>query len=91
MDQPASGTADLVRWDHQEAKAKFSELVSRACSEGPQLVTTRGAKAVVVLSADDYLALIGRKRASFRDLLLPCDGFEPQRATVMAEHEPISL
>lgn len=91
MDQPASGTADLVRWDQQEAKAKFSEVVRRARSEGPQLVTTRGAKAVVVLSAEDYLALIGRKPASFRDLLLPGDGFEPERATAAAEHEPISL
>ncbi len=91
MDQPHSATADLVRWDQQQAKAKFSEVVRRARSEGPQLVTTRGAKPVVVMSADDYLALIEGKPTSFRDLLLPGDGFEPDRATVTAEHEPVSL
>ncbi len=91
MDQIPSATAGLVRWDQQEAKAKFSEVVRRARSEGPQLVTTRGAKPVVVMSADDYLALIEHKPTSFRDLLLPGDAFEPERATVTAEHEPVPM
>jgi prevent-host-death family protein len=91
MDQTRTGTAGLVRWDQQQAKAKFSEVVRRARSEGPQLVTTRGAKSVVVISADDYLALVERRPSSFKDLLLPGDGFEPERATEPAEHEPISL
>jgi prevent-host-death family protein len=91
MDQIPSATAGLVRWDQQEAKAKFSEVVRRARAEGPQLVTTRGAKPVVVMSADDYLALIEHKPTSFRDLLLPGDAFEPDRATVTAELEPVSM
>lgn len=91
MDQTNSGIAGLVRWDQQQAKAKFSEVVRRARSDGPQLVTTRGAKPVVVMSADDYLALIDHKPTSFRDLLLPGDAFEPDRATVTAEHEPVSM
>jgi len=36
----------LVRWDQQEAKAKFAEVIRRARGEGPQLVTTRGGKPV---------------------------------------------
>jgi len=91
MDQATPATAGLVRWDQQQAKAKFSEVVRRARTEGPQLVTTRGANAVVVISADDYVALLERRPTSFRDLLLPGDGFEPDRATVTAEHEPVSL
>jgi prevent-host-death family protein len=91
VDQANSATAGLVRWDQQQAKAKFSEVVRRARSEGPQLVTTRGAKPVVVMSADDYLALIEHKPTSFRDLLLPGDAFEPDRATVTARHAPVSM
>lgn len=44
MRQMPASTADLVKWDQQQAKAKFSEVVRRARVEGPQLVTTRGAR-----------------------------------------------
>jgi prevent-host-death family protein len=91
VDQTNSAVAGLVRWDQQQAKAKFSEVVRRARSEGPQMVTTRGAKPVVILSTDDYLALIDHKPTSFRDLLFPGNGFEPDRATLTAEHETVSL
>jgi len=43
-----------ARWKLEDAKAKFSELVRRAKSEGPQTVTVRGREAVVVLSAEHY-------------------------------------
>jgi prevent-host-death family protein len=81
----------LVRWEQQDAKAKFSEVVRRARTEGPQLVTTRGAKPVVVLSADTYIALQARLPTKFSDLLLPGDDFEPVRATALADYEPIKL
>ena len=39
----------MRQWQLQEAKARFSELVRRVESEGPQEITVRGeAKAVVV-------------------------------------------
>jgi len=44
-------------WQLQEAKSRFSELVSRTLTEGPQLVTRRGAEAVVVIAASDYRRL----------------------------------
>lgn len=81
----------LVRWDQQEAKAKFSELVRRARGDGPQLVTTRGGRPVVVLSADDYVALTENRPTSFLDLLTPGDDFEPARAEISAKHKPLSL
>jgi prevent-host-death family protein len=81
----------LVRWDQQEAKAKFAEVIRRARGEGPQLVTTRGGKPVVIISADDYVALTQNRPTSFLDLLAPGDDFEPVRADAPAIHEPFSL
>jgi prevent-host-death family protein len=80
--------ARLSRWDQQEAKAKFSELIRRARGEGPQLVTTRGGKPVVLVSAEDYAALTENRPRSFLDLLAPGDELEPVRADAAAEHEP---
>ena len=41
-------------WQLQDAKARFSELVERALSDGPQHVTRRGVHAVVVISEEEY-------------------------------------
>ncbi len=41
-------------WQLQEAKNKFSRLVTRAQEIGPQIVTKHGQAAVVVLSAEEY-------------------------------------
>ena len=88
VEQMALETAGFMKWDQQQAKAKFSEVVRRARSEGPQLVTTRGANPVVILSADDYLGLTGGRPRGFADLLLPGSAFEPVRAAEDAVYEP---
>lgn len=44
-------------WKLEDAKARFSEVVRRARSEGPQRVTHRGTDAVVIVSADDFRQL----------------------------------
>jgi antitoxin Phd len=41
-------------WKLQDAKARFSELVRRAQSEGPQRVTVHGKDTVVIMSMQDY-------------------------------------
>jgi prevent-host-death family protein len=41
-------------WTLAEAKAKFSELVDRARSDGPQIVTRHGRAAVVVVAAEEW-------------------------------------
>jgi len=46
-------------WQLQEAKSRFSEMVERTLSEGPQMVTRRGQDVVVVLSALDYRRMSG--------------------------------
>ena len=48
-------------WLLQDAKARFSELVRRARSEGPQLVTVRGREEVVVVAADEFRRLKGER------------------------------
>jgi prevent-host-death family protein len=49
------------RWRLQDAKARFSELVRRARSEGPQHVTLHGRDAVVVVDADEFRRLKGER------------------------------
>ncbi len=44
-------------WQLQEAKNKFSSLVTQAQESGPQIVTKHGQVAVVVLSAKEYRKL----------------------------------
>ncbi len=56
-------------WQLQEAKAKFSEVVKLAASEGPQVVTCRGVETAVVISMADYKRLEATK-PSFVDHLL---------------------
>jgi|APDOM4702015248_1054824.scaffolds.fasta_scaffold318916_2 prevent-host-death family protein len=56
-----------MNWQLQEAKQKFSELVRRALTSGPQVVTRHGRAAVVVVSAEDYGRLRGG--AGFKEFL----------------------
>lgn len=50
----------MQTWQLQDAKAHFSELVTRSLTEGPQLVTRHGEDAVVVLAAPEYRRLASR-------------------------------
>ena len=58
-----------MKWQLQDAKARFSELIKRAAEEGAQIVTVRGHDAAVVLSIDDYERLGGRYAALVDHLL----------------------
>jgi prevent-host-death family protein len=46
-------------WLLQDAKARFSELVRRVRSEGPQHVTVHGRDEVVVISAEEFRRMKG--------------------------------
>jgi antitoxin Phd len=48
----------LDHWQLQDAKNRFSEVVKRALSKGPQIVTKRGVETVVVMSIKEYQKLI---------------------------------
>jgi prevent-host-death family protein len=61
----ASGKARVTKprsgfWVLQDAKARFSELVRKVRSEGPQHVTVHGRDEVVVVSAEEFRRLQGR-------------------------------
>lgn len=57
-----------MTWNLAEAKNKLSEVVNLALSEGPQTITRRK-DAVVVISAEEYAELTG-KRQGFKDFLM---------------------
>ena len=46
-------------WPLQHAKARFSELVRKARSEGPQHVTIHGRDEVVIVAAEEFRRLSG--------------------------------
>jgi prevent-host-death family protein len=46
-------------WLLQDAKARFSELMRRVRSEGPQHVTVHGRDEVVVIAAEEFRRLKG--------------------------------
>jgi prevent-host-death family protein len=43
-----------MHWTVAEAKAKFSELIERAETEGPQRITRHGEETVVVVSVEEW-------------------------------------
>lgn len=60
LDAP-TGQPPSSRWRLQDAKARFSELVRMAHSNGPQHVTLHGRDAVVVVDADEFNRLKGAR------------------------------
>ncbi len=48
-----------MKWQLQEAKQRFSEVVRQARDDGPQVVTRHGRDVVVVVDVDDFERLTG--------------------------------
>jgi antitoxin Phd len=51
----------MIRWQIQEAKNRLSELVRKARSEGPQVITLHGRDAVVVLAASEFKRMVPQR------------------------------
>jgi prevent-host-death family protein len=64
-------------WQLAEAKNKLSEVFTRAMTEGPQTITRRGERAVLI-SGEEYDKLTGSqpKRISLGEFLLQGPSFE---------------
>ena len=60
----------MQAWPVQDAKARFSEFLERCLSEGPQVVTKRGAEAAVLVRVDEWRRLQAAARPSLKELLL---------------------
>ncbi|HRP96625.1 MAG TPA: type II toxin-antitoxin system Phd/YefM family antitoxin [Rhodocyclaceae bacterium] len=67
-------------WPVQDAKARFSELLDACLSEGPQMVTRRGAETAVLVPVHEWRRLQSAARPSLKQLLLS----EQARAEVLA-------
>lgn len=61
-------------WAVQDAKSRFSELLDRCRTEGPQTVTRRGTETAVVVSIEEWRRLQQRDRPSLKQLLLSDSG-----------------
>jgi prevent-host-death family protein len=48
------GTGHVRAWSVVDAKARLSELLDQAISEGPQAITRRGREIAVVVSAEEW-------------------------------------
>jgi len=59
-----------MSWPVQEAKARFSELLEKSITEGPQIVTKRGIEAAVLVPIDQWRRLQQRARPTLKELLL---------------------
>ncbi len=51
----------MAGWQLQEAKTRLSELIEVAHKDGPQVITRHGRERAVVLSVEDYRAMVGRQ------------------------------
>lgn len=71
-------------WALQDAKARFSEVVRLAKTEGPQRITVHGREEVVVVSVEEYRRVKGERTGqALVDVLQD----SPLREVTM-DHEP---
>ncbi len=59
----------MATWQLQDAKARFSEVVNQAQTEGAQTITRHGVETAVVISAEEYQVLLEKKRSFIEHLL----------------------
>lgn len=50
------------RWKLEDAKARLSEVVRLAATNGPQLVTVRGKEAAVIVAAEEYRQMLPKPK-----------------------------
>ncbi len=59
----------MAMWQVQEAKTRLSEVIELAHAKGPQFITRHGRERAVILSVEDYRALVAHQR-DFKAFLL---------------------
>ena len=70
-----------MRWQIQQAKARFSEMVERTLKEGPQTVTRHGKAVAVLVPAEEYQRLRGGgKKLKALLAAAPLQGVEIKRS-----------
>lgn len=61
-----------MEWQLADAKNKFSEVMTRAITEGPQRVRRRQ-DVIFIISETDYNKIKGKNPVSFKEFLLNSD------------------
>ena len=63
----------MQTWPVQDAQARFSEFLETCLTEGPQMVTKRGAEAAVLVPVEQWRGLQAATKPSLKELLLADD------------------
>jgi prevent-host-death family protein len=74
-----------MRWQVQDAKQRFSQLMRTAHTDGPQVVTRHGEEIAVVIDIVDYRHLTG-EIAEFKDYLRSGPHFDDLDLSRSTEH-----
>lgn len=77
-------------WKLQDARSQFSKIVEKALKNGPQYVTRRGIKTVVIVSIEEYDALISKK-SPFKEFLLSCPKMDEHFEIKRQKDYPVSI
>jgi len=82
----------MTKWQLQDAKARFSELIEDTLKKGPQVVTRRGIDTAVVVSLEEWSRLKEENRRTWKDVLLAeaprFELFLPKRGRVKSRKAP---
>jgi antitoxin Phd len=70
-------------WQLQDAKNRFSEVVNRAITDGPQEISRHGKKTAVILSIEEYRRL--KKTTQEKNLI---DFFQKSPLSQIAMERP---
>ena len=70
----------MSTWQLQEAKARFSELIQTAQTEGPQIITRRGINTAVIVPMSEW-----ERVAALRSTSTPSDPQLPKIQLTNAE------
>jgi len=60
----------MAKWQLQDAKSRFSELIDDTLEKGPQVVTRSGVDTAVVVSVEEWEKLRDETRATWKEVLL---------------------
>ena len=64
-----------MRWQVQEAKQRFSEVLRKAESDGPQFITRHGEEVAVIIEATEFHKL-ANDTADFKEFLTAGPSFD---------------
>ena len=77
-----------MRWQVQEAKQRFSELLRAAETGEPQIVTRHGEEIAVVMDMTEYRRLTGDNRTALVEFLLKLTHIQNNNMMIIIADNP---